>query len=100
MFSLTNSAVNMALPAFAAERRAAAPCCGAVAAGLPAPAAVDRYLCPRGAQQQTRRKPLPRSNDGTDRRTDGNPTVIYTLLAYYESTANNHDDHGDDNTFT
>jgi len=34
LFSLVNSAVNMTLPAFAAERRAAGPGCGAV----------DRYL--------------------------------------------------------
>jgi len=33
VFSLINSAINMALPAFAAERRAATPCCGVVAAG-------------------------------------------------------------------
>ena len=38
----------MTLPAFAAERRTAAP----------APAAVDRYVLPAGAQQQTRRMPL------------------------------------------
>jgi len=43
----------MTLPAFAAERRAAAPGCGAAAAG-----AVDRYLCAYGAQQQTSRTPL------------------------------------------
>jgi len=36
----------MALPAFAAERRATALCCGAVAAGRPASAALDRYLLP------------------------------------------------------
>jgi len=29
-----------------AERRDAAPCCGAVAAGRSAPGAVDRYLLP------------------------------------------------------
>jgi len=46
VFSLVNSAVNMALPAFAAERRAAALCRCAVAAWSPAPAAVDRYLLP------------------------------------------------------
>jgi len=40
----------------------------------PAPAAVDRYIsCPHGAQQQTRRTPLLRWNDGTDRRTDARP---------------------------
>jgi len=33
VFSLVNSAVNMTLPAFAAERRAADPGCGAAAAG-------------------------------------------------------------------
>jgi len=52
-----------------------APCCGAVAARRLAAAAVDRYLLPDGAQQQTRRMPLLRSNDGTDDRTDGHPTV-------------------------
>jgi len=31
-FSARTSAVNVTLPAFAAERRAAVPCCGAVAA--------------------------------------------------------------------
>jgi len=36
----------MTLPASAADRRAAAPCCGAVAVGRPAPASVDRYLLP------------------------------------------------------
>jgi len=46
VFSVVKLADNMALSAYAAERRAAAPCCGAVAAGRPAPAAVDRYLYP------------------------------------------------------
>jgi len=46
VFSLVNLAVNIALPAFVAERRAAAPCCGAVAAERPEPAVVDRYLLP------------------------------------------------------
>jgi len=40
-----------------------------------APAAVDRYLLPYGAQQQTRRPPLLLSIDGTDKRTDGPFTV-------------------------
>jgi len=47
LFSVVNSAVNktLELPAFAAERRAAALCsCGAIAARSPASAAVDRYL--------------------------------------------------------
>jgi len=59
----------MALPACAAERRAADPRCGAVAAGRPALSINMSSLY--GAQQQTRRMPLLRSNDGTDRRTDG-----------------------------
>jgi len=59
VFSLVDSAVDTTLPAFAAERRAAAPChstvlrhravapcCGTVAAGRPAFAAVDRYFFP------------------------------------------------------
>jgi len=56
----------MALPAFAAERRAAAPL-------LPAawrPQLSIDISSLHGAQQQTRRTLL-RSNDGTDRRTDG-----------------------------
>jgi len=68
MFSLVNSAVNTTLSAFAAERRAAAPCCGAVAAGL---TAVDRHLFP--ARRLAANPPLLRSNDGTDRRTDARP---------------------------
>jgi len=57
----------MTLPAFAAERRAADPGCGAAAA--------RRCCCPAlsidifgayGAQQQTHRTPLLRSTDGTD----------------------------------
>jgi len=36
VFSLVNSAVNMTLPAFAAERCAVDPGCGAAAAGRPA----------------------------------------------------------------
>jgi len=69
VFSLVNTAVNMTLPAFAEERRAAAPCCGAVAA-VPYALSID-ISCPHGAQQQTRRTPLLLSIDGTDRRTDG-----------------------------
>jgi len=73
VLSLVVSALIVAPPGeFAAERRAAAACCGVVAAGRPAFAAVDRYNLPaRHAQQQTRRTPLMRSNDATDRRTDG-----------------------------
>ena len=68
VFSLAYSAVNVALPAFAAERRAAPPCCGAFAAGRP----ID-ISCTRGAQQQTRRAPLLRPNYGTDRQMDAHP---------------------------
>jgi len=58
----------MTLPAFAAERRAAAPGCGAAAAGRPA-LSIDIF-CPYSAQQQTRHTPLSRSTDGTDGLTD------------------------------
>ena len=64
VFSLVNSAVNMTLPAFAAERRAADPGCGAAAAGRPA-LSIDIF-CTYGAQQQTRRTLLLRWTDGTD----------------------------------
>ena len=64
VFSLVNSAVNMTLPAFAAERRAAAPGCGAAAAGRPA-LSIDIF-CAYSAQQQTRRTQLLRLTDGTD----------------------------------
>ena len=65
------SAVNMALPAFIAERRIAVPLL------LSAPAAGTRrrqlsidISCPHSAQQQIPRLPLLLSNDGTDGRTD------------------------------
>jgi len=64
VFSLVNSAVNMTLPAFAAECRAADPGCSAAAAGRPA-LSIDIF-CTNGAQQQTRRTPLLRWTDGTD----------------------------------
>jgi len=54
----------MTLPAFAAQRRAAAPGCSAAAAGHPALSI--NIFCAYGAQQQTRRTPLLRSTDGTD----------------------------------
>ena len=74
VFSLDNSAVNMALPAFAAERRAATHCCGAVAAGCARrrPPSID-ICCPHGAQQQTRCTSLLRSNGGTDGHRDTLP---------------------------
>jgi len=73
----------LTLAAFAAERRVAAPCCGAVAAGRPA--SID-ISC---AQQQARS-----SSDGTDRQTDRqtdrHPSVTQTLAVphYYASSAN------------
>jgi len=54
----------MTLPAFAAERRAAALGCVAAAAGRPA-LSIDIF-CAYRAQQQTRRTPLLHSTDGTD----------------------------------
>jgi len=59
VFSLVNSAVNVTLPTFAAERRAAE--------RRHPPLSIDTS-CLRGAQQQTRRTPQRLSNDGTNRR--------------------------------
>jgi len=62
----------MTLPAFAAERRAAAP----LLLSVPAAGTRRRRLlsidifCQRGAQQQTRCTPLLLLNDGTDGRAD------------------------------
>jgi len=62
------------LPAFTAERRAAAPLLlNLAAAGTRcqrSQLSID-ISCPLGAQQQTRRPPLLLSIDGTDRRMDG-----------------------------
>jgi len=60
VFSLVNSAVNMTLPAFAAERRAAAPGCAA-AAGRSA-LSIDIF-CAYGAQQQTCRTRVTASSE-------------------------------------
>jgi len=64
------------LLAFAAERRAVAPLLvgarGACRVRCVPPLSTD-IACPQDAQQQTRRKPLVLSIDGTDRRTDGHP---------------------------
>jgi len=54
----------MTLPAFAAERRAGGPGCGAAAAGRPA-LSIDIFYA-YDAQQQTRLTPLLRLTDGTD----------------------------------
>ena len=68
----------MTLPAFAVERRAAAPGYGDAADGHQV-LSIDIF-CAYGAQQQTRRTPLLRLTDGTDwltdRRTDGHRTVL------------------------
>jgi len=75
VFSLVNAAVNVTLPAFAAERRAAALL---LLGARRQPLSID-ISCPHGAQQQTRRTPLLWSNDGAgeraDRWTDGHPSV-------------------------
>ena len=52
---LPTSTVNVTLLAFAAERRAAVPCCGAAAAGRPATAAVVRYLLALSSKPAARR---------------------------------------------
>jgi len=65
------SAVNITLPAFAAERRAAAPLL--LSAGVCCRSVVQQSIdisCPRGAQQQTRHTPLLLLISGTDRRRD------------------------------
>jgi len=54
VFSLVNSADNVTLPAFAAERRAAAP----LLIGARRPPLSIAIFCVYGAQQQTRRTPL------------------------------------------
>jgi len=78
LLQLPTPAANVALPAFAAARRAAAPCC--CGAGR---AAIDRHLLPTGPgpQQQTRRTQLQRANE-TDRRTDTVP-LHRPCSAYY-----------------
>jgi len=83
VFSLVNSAVNMTLPALADERRAAAPLL--LGARRP-PLSID-ISYRHGAQQQTRRTSLLRSNDGTDRRTDTRP-LRRPCSTYYAGGAN------------
>ena len=58
----------MTLPHFAAERRAAAPCCDAIAAVRP-PLWMNILLAAQH-DAQTRRTPLLRSSDGIDGRRD------------------------------
>jgi len=75
--SLINSAVNMTLPAFAAERRATAP----LLLRQPAPTAVNRYVLPAGRSEANPPQATAAvlSNDGTDRPRDGRPTVTDIL---------------------
>jgi len=65
------AAVNVSLPAFAAERRAVA----LLMSSSGASRSISPISCPRGTQQQTRRTLLLWSIDRTDRQTDGHPTV-------------------------
>jgi len=72
VFSVVNSAISMALRAFAAERRAAAPL---ILGARCLPLSID-ISGPHGDQQQTRHTPLLRSNDGTDGRRDGRTDAL------------------------
>jgi len=75
VFSLVNSSVNTTLPAFAAECRAAALGCGAVAAGRPS-LSIDLLLSSKPAERRCRVRMMDRLTDGQmDGRTDGHPTV-------------------------
>ena len=86
---LPTSAVNVALPTFAAVRRAAAPCCcGACRA------AIDRYLLPTGptAANPPYAAAAVKLNRETDEQTDiGTDTVPLhrPCFIYYASSANN-----------
>jgi len=60
---LPTSSDNVPLPAFAAA---------------PAVQQSIDFSCPPGAQQQTRSSGVRRTNDGTDRQTDGRPTVAHS----------------------
>ena len=83
-FSLINSAVNITLPTFAAEHRAAAPL---LLGAWHSPRSIN-ISCPHGAQQQTRQTPLQWSNDGTDRHTDTRPRHK-PCSTYYAGNVNN-----------
>jgi len=75
------------LLAFAVERRAAAPLL--LGARLP-PLSID-ISCPHGTQQQTRRTPRLRLNDGTHRPTDGRTDarpLHRPCSTYYASSVN------------
>jgi len=77
------------MSAFAAECRAAAPLLrSALTAVRPAPDAVDLDLRPHGAQQQTRRTPLLRLNDGTEGQMDAPPLHTPYFAQYVVSVSN------------
>jgi len=83
------SAVNVTLPAFANERRAAALLLlSASAAGTRRRQLSIDISCPRGAQQQTCRPPLLLSTDVTDRRTDARPFHRPCSACYAGSVSN------------
>ena len=86
------SAVNVALPAFAAARHAAAPC--GRGAGC---AAINRYIPTRRAHSS---KPAARCCSWRMGQTDGwtDAVRLHRLYsAYYAGNANNDGDDGDDN---
>ena len=60
----------------------------ALTAGRPAPDAVDLDLRPHGAQQQTRRTPLLRLNDGTEGQMDAPPLHTPYFAQYVVSVSN------------
>jgi len=85
---LPTLADNETLLAVTAERRAAAPCCGAAATGRPAAAVVGRYrLYSRRSAANPPHAAAARSNDRTDRRTDARP-FHRPCSAYYASSVN------------
>jgi len=67
----------MALPAFAAERRAAARLLLSAVPRRP-PLSIDTSCAPSAQQQNRRRTPQQLSNDGTDGRTDRRTLDRYT----------------------
>jgi len=74
----------MALPAFAAERRAAAP----LLLGARRPPPLIDISCPYCTQQQTRRTPLLRSIDGTESRPTFARPFHRPSSAYYAGSIN------------
>jgi len=79
---LPTSAVNVALPAFSAARRAAVPCC--CGAGR---AAIDRYLLPAGPTAAN--PPHAAAADELYRQTTDTVPLHVDLAAYYASSVDN-----------